>query len=289
MIATLKAPNAPDRLHAEAEQPSGGNPGPFKERRFFGNMEHEHVFILQVSSDGENLRGEYSYLGRKQSLKVSGRIEKDGGFHLQETTEAGQVTGAFNGKFLGPDLIGEWSSVDKGRRYLVAAFEADTGQMEERLRSFMSANTGWVGVYKANGAYAQARGGTRYDCVKAQGLWACGDGVYQESWKTPIQGHVPDFGFKPVEAIRLEVRPDFSMELSIHGKALWSSPLKENRLAYDSLAFYLAKGIKIREFEAGADKAPFVLKRNRDDGGFELYQEASSDDRSVYLRLGKID
>jgi hypothetical protein len=148
--------------------------------------------------------------------------------------------------------------------------------------------------------YEQKSGGrTRFDCALVDGKWACGYGDYAESWKTPGKDREPTFGFKPVDAIRLEIKPDFTLELSVGGEKRWAVPLDENRMAYDEGAYFIAKGIRIKELDRALaegrsgmmdGKKTFTLKRVDDENGFRLDQGivSDSDERKVELLLEKI-
>lgn len=82
----------------------------------FSGMVGDSKVELALTRDGESLTGDYYYRrsGSANRLKLSGTIDADGTFTLQETNSAGKQTGSFKGKWKdeanasGAMLEGEW-------------------------------------------------------------------------------------------------------------------------------------------------------------------------------------
>ena len=68
-----------------------------KNSTFFRGMLNGIKFQMNLTRDGENLSGNYSYTKIGKNLKLSGKIDKSGKFKLDETDDAGKKTGEWNG------------------------------------------------------------------------------------------------------------------------------------------------------------------------------------------------
>ena len=68
-----------------------------KNSTFFRGILNGIRFQMNLTRDGENLSGTYSYIKIGKDLKLSGKIDKSGKFTLEERDGAGKKTGEWNG------------------------------------------------------------------------------------------------------------------------------------------------------------------------------------------------
>lgn len=84
---------------------------------FSGTLGDKIRFRAQLTGEGGKLEGFYRYPKSSEDLQLSGRLEADGAFSLEEHNARGEVTGRWRGYFLTPSLAaGDWSSADGNKR-----------------------------------------------------------------------------------------------------------------------------------------------------------------------------
>jgi|APTNR8051073442_1049403.scaffolds.fasta_scaffold02409_10 hypothetical protein len=77
-------------------------------KRYTGTINNKYKIDLTLTKEGTDLTGSYFYVGKNSKLFLTGQIENDGSFMVEEVS-SGNVTGKFTGKLVGNTATGTWS------------------------------------------------------------------------------------------------------------------------------------------------------------------------------------
>jgi hypothetical protein len=97
---------------------SNGNPASVKDfsKSFEGNINNDYPIIMTLNKSGNELYGTYLYKKVGQSIKISGKVDANANFTLDEFDNNGNQTGMFVGTNLNENNIsGNWSKPDKSK------------------------------------------------------------------------------------------------------------------------------------------------------------------------------
>jgi len=92
-------------------------------KHFTGTIGDDINVTLNLNSNNNSLTGTYFYHTVGSLLNISGIIEENGKFNLQETNAKGDVTGEFNGTITGSEIVGTWTNADKSKQMEFKAAE----------------------------------------------------------------------------------------------------------------------------------------------------------------------
>lgn len=77
-------------------------------KRYTGTINNKYKIDLTLTKEGIGLSGSYYYVGKNSKLILTGQIDNDGDFAIEELS-AGDVTGKFTGRLVGSTATGTWS------------------------------------------------------------------------------------------------------------------------------------------------------------------------------------
>lgn len=271
-IATLVASYGPsERTKRKNEPPK--KIGAFARKMFVGKMDQQYIFLMTLMSDGEKVTGNYRYLRQNKSLRLEGSIDAYGVIRLNEFVDNGTNTGGFVGRISGTEFIGEWQTPDASKQLYFDGYESSDEKIAAQLKAFRSEYGKCAGTYAVTSISGASGANTLYDCYLENGKWTCSASSINQGYREPLDGYEPEFDVSPLGKIKLEIKPDLSMELTVNGQMRMSLPVMENKLVYFGGSTTLAKKIKIREIDPSENAGTFVFTCSKDLHSFSLEGE----------------
>jgi|GEM_PF-5172894 len=77
------------------------------DKTFSGTINNKYKIEVNLSNENSTLRGSYFYIGKNSKLILSGQIQADGAFVIEELAQ-GELTGKFVGRLTGNTGTGTW-------------------------------------------------------------------------------------------------------------------------------------------------------------------------------------
>jgi photosystem II stability/assembly factor-like uncharacterized protein len=268
-IATLVARYEPgERTKRNSEPPKKIEA--FARKMFVCEMDHQYVFLMTLMSDGEKVTGDYRYLRQSKSLRLEGSIDAHSVIRLKEFIDNGKNTGGFVGRISGAEFIGEWRTPDSSKQLYFDGHESSDEQTAAQLKAFRSAYGKCAGTYAVTSISGASGANTMYDCNLENGKWSCSGSSINQGYREPLDGYEPEFDLSIVNKIKLEIKPDLSMELTVNGHKRMNLPAMENKLVYFGGSTTIAKNIKIRELDPSGNAGTYVFTCSKDLQSFSL-------------------
>lgn len=270
-IATRTAEGARQGRPAETEWTY--RPEAFAARVYVGEMDRQHVFVMNVNSDGKSLSGSYRYVRRKDSLQVKGTVSADGTFELVESTKDGRQTGSLGGKLLGNGMVGQWRAPDGSKVLYVDGYQSSLESIAAKQAAFKSAFRDTAGEYEVT-TYSDFEGAnTMYDCGKQGKEWVCGASAIEQGRREPFDWEVPDFLVD--HWYRIEIDRDLTISLVVNRRRVRTIAVEENPLVYFPTNTTLAKNIPLRQLGTEESAGRYDLDCSADLKTFTLRGHAA--------------
>ena len=110
-----------------------------------GTIDNKYEIILSIENKNGKLSGNYRYKNNKNSLKITGTVDKEGNITLNEFNESGSMTGVFNGVMTLNNISGEWRKPDGTK---IMPFNIIETKIEYSLKESTQSNlSDWSGIY----------------------------------------------------------------------------------------------------------------------------------------------
>jgi hypothetical protein len=131
--------------------PKPNNSIPDFNKTYEGFIDSKYEIIMTLEKKSKDLNGTYTYKTHGIPMKISGTMEEDGSFILEEFNGKGKLTGMFKGKLEDKNFSGTWSRTDGNLSMPFALIETDnlesTYYKEDHTETEEWMDD-WTGVYE---------------------------------------------------------------------------------------------------------------------------------------------
>jgi hypothetical protein len=264
-IALVKAKSGPENI----ENWKSILQRPFEHKKIIGLIDNVHVILMNLTSDGKRLHGNYVYTGHKDSLKLEGVIDSNGVFYCKEYAGNGKNTGSFIGILKGMEIFGEWRSTDSVKRLAFEGYCITDEQIAARLASFRENHKESVGYYSVSSISGSEYANLMYDCNFENNEWKCSASSINQGWREPIDDFNIDYSQYSFQDMNVKVSDDFTIEFYVNGKTYLKIPLLQNESVFFNRGTAIAKNIKV-DTNSNPDEIPERYSLHYDGDGFSL-------------------
>lgn len=116
-----------------ASIPAGENAIDFS-KFYQGEIAGRYPIRMQLTRAGNELTGTYAYIKVGKNIPLSGSVDNEGTFSMQETDAQGKVTGVFEGRFYtATGLSGNWRNPATGKELPFSLQEANHDTISESI------------------------------------------------------------------------------------------------------------------------------------------------------------
>jgi hypothetical protein len=142
-------------------------------KTYEGFIDSKYEIIMTLTKKSGELNGTYTYKTHGVAMKLSGTIEENGNFSLDEYNPTGKVTGMFKGKLESTNITGNWSKAD-GTHAMPFSL-AETNNLESSYTKADHTETeewmdDWTGKYENDGNSLKIKGPDKNGAVNFEFL-----------------------------------------------------------------------------------------------------------------------